>query len=165
LLDLAGDVGPRELRWALNEAGVRRLVRDTDLLALLARFPRRRGTKALRTLVEEAREPALTDSEAERRMLELIEKARLPTPRVNAHVAGHRVDLYWPDHGVVVEVDGYAFHSQPADFERDHRREQDLAAAGLRVSRVSWRQIVDEPEAVVARLAAALAAHGSSRLM
>jgi very-short-patch-repair endonuclease len=164
LLDLAGDVGARELRWAFNETQVRRLVRDAELLALLDRFPRR-GTRALRALIDADREPALTDSEAERRMLELIDKAGLPRPKANAHVAGHRVDLYWPEQRLVVEVDGYAFHSRRADFEHDRRREQDLAAAGIRTSRVTWRQIVDEPEAVVARLAAALAAHGSSRLM
>lgn len=90
-------------------------------------------------------------------MLDLIARAGLPRPKVNGRVAGYEVDLLWPDHGLVLEVDGHAFDSRPADFERDRRREQDLATAGLRVSRVTWLQIVDEPGALVARLAGALA--------
>ncbi len=44
-----------------------------------------------------------------------------------------------------------------SEAERDRRRDADLAAAGFRVIRVTWRQLTDEPEAVVARFAAALA--------
>jgi len=38
-------------------------------------------------------------------------------------------------------------------FERDRRRDTDLQANGYTVMRVTWKQIVDEREAVVARLA------------
>lgn len=86
----------------------------------------------------------------------MISRAGLPRPLVNARVAGYEVDLYWPDRGLVVEVDGYAFHHRRAEFERDRLREQVLLGAGLRVSRVTWPQIVDHPDEVAARLAAAL---------
>jgi very-short-patch-repair endonuclease len=56
----------------------------------------------------------------------------------------------------VVEVDGYAFHGSRAAFERDRRRDADLQAAGLTVARLTWRRLVDEPEAVVAHLARAV---------
>jgi hypothetical protein len=56
---------------------------------------------------------------------------------------------------LIVEVDGYAFHSNRAAFERDRRRDAELGALGYRVLRVTWRQIADEPEAVVATLAVA----------
>jgi very-short-patch-repair endonuclease len=58
----------------------------------------------------------------------------------------------------VVEVDGYAFHSSRSSFERDRRKDLELSAAGYRVLRVTRRQINEEPEALVATLAAALAA-------
>jgi very-short-patch-repair endonuclease len=61
---------------------------------------------------------------------------------------------------LVVEVNGYAFHSTRAAFERDRRRDADLQARGLRVIRVTWRQIVEEPEAVLVRIAQALTATG-----
>lgn len=54
------------------------------------------------------------------------------------------------------EVDGFAFHSTRAAFERDRLRDAELQARGLAVLRVTWRQIVDEPDALVARLARAL---------
>ncbi|MGZ8648216.1 MAG: DUF559 domain-containing protein [Solirubrobacteraceae bacterium] len=56
-----------------------------------------------------------------------------------------------------MEVDGFAFHSTRAAFERDRARDQALQLAGYTVMRVTWRQLVDEPGAVVATLAAALA--------
>jgi very-short-patch-repair endonuclease len=63
----------------------------------------------------------------------------------------------WPEHKLVVEVDGYAFHAGRRAFERDRRRDAALAALGYTVVRVTWRQLVDAPHAVVARIAAALA--------
>jgi very-short-patch-repair endonuclease len=57
----------------------------------------------------------------------------------------------------VVDVDGYAYHGTRAAFERDRARDAELQAAGYRVIRVTWRQLVDEPEAVIARIAQALA--------
>lgn len=99
----------------------------------------------------------LTRSEAERRLLALIRDAHLPVPETNVRVAGHEVDARWPRERLVVEVDGFAFHASRRSFERDRRRDLDLAAAGWRVVRVTWRQVTREPQVVVARLAAALA--------
>jgi very-short-patch-repair endonuclease len=56
-----------------------------------------------------------------------------------------------------VEVDGYAFHSSRNSFERDRRKDR-LQVQGYRVIRVTWRQLTEEPEAVIAALAAGLAA-------
>lgn len=58
---------------------------------------------------------------------------------------------------LIVEVDGFAFHSTRQAFERDRLRDAELQPAGYRVMRVTWRQIATTPEAVIARLAAALA--------
>jgi very-short-patch-repair endonuclease len=57
----------------------------------------------------------------------------------------------------VVEVDGFAYHSSRRTFESDRRRDAQLAAAGLRVVRVTWRQINSEAEAMLVRLAKTLA--------
>ena len=53
----------------------------------------------------------------------------------------------------MVEVNGHAFHSSRSAFERDRRRDADLQANGYSVMRITWRQLVDEPEALLARLA------------
>ena len=53
-------------------------------------------------------------------------------------------------------MDGYRFHSSRSAFERDRRRDAELGAAGFRVIRVTWQQLVEEPIAVIARIARAL---------
>jgi very-short-patch-repair endonuclease len=98
-------------------------------------------------------EPRLTRSEAERRLVKLVRAARLPLPVTNTRLAGWEVDAFWPRHRVVVEVDGYAYHGNRAAFERDRRKDAALVAAGYRVVRITWRQLADEPHAVVALLA------------
>jgi very-short-patch-repair endonuclease len=156
LLDLAAIVASRELEQALAEAHARRLVHRRDLTSLLARVSRRPGVAALRSLLDSDNAPALTRSEAEERFLALIRRAEVPTPEVNVRIGGHEVDFLWRQQGLVVEVDGFRFHSSRAAFERDRLRDAQLGAAGLRVLRVTWRQIVDRPEALVARVATAL---------
>jgi very-short-patch-repair endonuclease len=156
ILDLAAVVSPRDLERALAEAQARRLVRRADLLSLLARRSGRPGAAALRSLIE-GDAPALTRSEAEERFLALIRAAELPAPEVNARVGRYEVDFLWRERALVVEVDGYRFHSSRASFERDRRRDADLTTRGLRVIRITWRRIVREPEALVARVATALA--------
>jgi very-short-patch-repair endonuclease len=156
LYDLAGVVGRRELERALAEAFVQRLVQRSELLALLNRHARRPGASRLRALVEEEGRVSLTRSEAEERFLALTRKAELPDPDANTEVAGCKVDFLWRAERLVVEVDGRAFHSSSRRFESDRRRDAILVAAGLRVMRVTWHQIVNEPEALLVRLALAL---------
>jgi very-short-patch-repair endonuclease len=74
---------------------------------------------------------------------------------------GFEVDFFWPEHGLVVETDGGQFHNHARAFENDRRRDQILIAAGFRVMRITWRQLHDEPLAVVARLTMALAARAA----
>jgi very-short-patch-repair endonuclease len=111
----------------------------------------------LRAALEREGGPAFTRSEAERRLLALVRAAGLPPPRVNPRLAGHEVDFLWTEARVVAEVDGFAFHSTRAAFERDRRRDADLGDSGHRVIRLTWLQLEREPHRVVARLAAALA--------
>jgi len=157
LLDLASLVPERELEAAVAEAERRRLAADRRLLALVARYPRRPGTRVLQQLLEGAEQPAFTRSEAEKRFLALIRRSQLDSPEVNARIGPYEVDFLWREQRLVVEVDGFAYHSDRAAFERDRRRDADLAALGYTVVRVTWRQLVDEPAAVVARVAQALA--------
>jgi very-short-patch-repair endonuclease len=149
----------RDLLWLVEELRVRRLATAEDLRAALERHPGRRGTGRLRRIItDELAGPAFTRSEAERRMLDLIRAAGLPTPRVNAHIAGLEVDLSWPDPRLVVEIDGFGFHASRAAFERDRRRDAELQARGWRVARVTWRRISGEPEQTVALLRRLLSA-------
>ena len=100
----------------------------------------------------------MTRSEAERRLLALIAKAGLPRPRTNVQVRGYEVDLYWPEQRLIVEFDGWAYHSTRAAFERDRLKDAVLQIAGERVIRVTHRQLEGPPEELAARLATGLAA-------
>lgn len=153
LLDLAAHLRARDLRWAVEEARSLRLVTPADLHAVLERHPGRRGTGRLRLAVDALfGEPAITRTEAERLLHDIIRRCGVPQPRSNVRVRGWSVDAHWPSQAVVAEVDSFAYHSSRTAFERDRRKDAALQAAGLRVVRVSWRQLVDEPETVAALL-------------
>jgi very-short-patch-repair endonuclease len=161
LLDLAGTLSTRELEQALARADRQRLLDLIQIEALLARHPRRRGNARLRALLAAPNAPALTRSEAEERFLALVRKAGLRHPETNVAIRGFEVDALWRAERLVVEIDGFAFHSAPAAFERDRQRDGVLTAAGLRVLRITWSQLTREPEVVLVRLAQALTARGA----
>ena len=157
LLDLAGYLAASQLERAVARARRQELVIDDDVARLLARHPRRRGVGRLRAIMALDGGPAFTRSEAEARLLELVRRGGLAAPRVNARVAGWEVDFVWTRARLIVEVDGYAFHASTRAFERDRERDATLMGAGYRVARVTWRQLTTTPEAVLVRLAQALA--------
>ncbi len=63
----------------------------------------------------------------------------------------------WLDHRLVVEVDGYGFHSGPRAFHRDHEKDLAVHDAGLQLLRFTRDHVIDEPAVVLARVAAELA--------
>jgi very-short-patch-repair endonuclease len=153
LLDLASVLSTRALRRAVNEAFVLGLVDEGALWAALDRCRGRRGAPQLRRLLTDGLGPSLTRSEAERRLLELIASAALPRPETNVRVGRYEVDFLWREQRLVAEVDGYAFHGTRAAFERDRIRDGEFQAHGYAVLRITWRQIVEAPDATIARIA------------
>jgi very-short-patch-repair endonuclease len=154
LFDLAA-TGHRDLDRAFGDAHAQRLVTAREIERLLDRAGPRPGSRALRSLLSD-NASGFTRSEAERLLRALLRSANLPLPRFNARVAGYEVDAFWPEHRLVIEVDGYAYHGHRAQFERDRRKDLALTAAGYRVIRISWHQLTQEPFALVAVISAAL---------
>lgn len=157
LLDLASILPAHAVEHALADACARGLVTHRDLGQLLGRSRGRRGIKVFRRLIELARSDGLTRSEAERKVSTLVRAAGLPKPKVNVRLHGFEVDFLWREQRVVVEVDGFAFHSSKQAFERDHARDAALLARGYTVTRVTWQQLVTRPEEVIALIAGLLA--------
>jgi very-short-patch-repair endonuclease len=91
----------------------------------------------------------LTRSGLEEAFLGLVRRAGLPRPQLNARVCGFEVDAYWPDSGVVVELDGFAYHRTRRAFEADRRRDIALQAAGLRTARFTDRRLARDPQGVL----------------
>lgn len=50
---------------------------------------------------------------------------------------------------LVVEIDGWAFHTDPDRFEHDRARQNLLVGAGYRVLRFTWAQLTERPDWVV----------------
>jgi very-short-patch-repair endonuclease len=163
LLDIADGLTPRELERALDEALVARIVRISQIADVLARARGRRGAPRLSALIEHAAGTTVTRSQAEERFLALVRAADLPQPEVNYRTRGFEVDFLWRERRLVVEVDGYRYHSSRSAFERDSAKGAKLTAAGLQVMRVTWLQMEGDSYGVVARLAQALARARPSR--
>lgn len=151
--DLAATESAREVEQAFQEALYRKIVTPHAVDAVLEREPRRAGAPVIRALL---RDPRMTRSERERLLLKLIDQAQLPRPLTNVRLHGFLVDAYWPAQRLVVEFDGWGAHGHRHAFERDRKRDQVMVAEGLRVLRVTDRQLKHEPVAVVARIAQAL---------
>jgi hypothetical protein len=88
LLDLAEVTGPDVLERAVAEAEATLGVRHEALTEYAEQATGRHGAGNLRAVLTRQGGPALTRSEAERRLLDLIRAAGLPAPEVNAPVAG-----------------------------------------------------------------------------
>jgi very-short-patch-repair endonuclease len=75
------------------------------------------------------------------------ERTQLVITRGRARIG--RVDFAWPSALLVVEVDGFEFHSDRASYRRDRRRTTALARAGWTVLRFSWEDVTLSPDWVV----------------
>lgn len=114
-----------------------------QLRDVTARNPRHPGTKRLTAIIGEA-QPQPTRSQLENAFRRLIKRYKLPVPQINCEVGGEVVDAYFPDHDLIVELDGrevtHADDWRPA-FENDRRRVVDiLLKTGIPTIRFSYDQ-------------------------
>jgi Protein of unknown function (DUF559) len=145
LVDLAAVANPRVVERASNEAERLGVLDLEQLRAVYGRSHGRRGLHVIRRLIA-AHAPAVgTDSGLEVDFQKLCRAQGLPPPLTNVEVAGSTVDAYWPDCGLVVELDGYEFHRTRAAFERDRARDTALRLAGKEVVRFTDRQVTGDP--------------------
>jgi very-short-patch-repair endonuclease len=147
LLDLAEVVSVPQLRRSIAEAKRLRMVTLEEIQDTCSRSPGRRALRPVRAILSEYRPPERTRSELEVRFARLCRDAGLPAAIRNRVVAGHEVDVLWPDQGLA--VDTYTYHHAPGDFESDRARDSDLQLAGYRVVRITDRRLEEEPKAVL----------------
>jgi very-short-patch-repair endonuclease len=154
LLDLSPLLRPRAMEDVIAQANRLGLF---DLLAVrrcLAEHPRQHGAPALRRLLDDLEGVGAADlrSTLEVKLLQLCDDHGLPRPAANTYVAGFLVDFHWPGTTLIVETDGYAYHSTRTAFERDRERDQALTLAGYTVVRFTYNQVTRTPEAVAHRI-------------
>jgi hypothetical protein len=95
--------------------------------ACIARNPAKGAHKLRRALGADVTLSALEDG-----FLALLRTHRLPLPRTNVDRHGDKVDCYWPDHDLIVELLSYRYHATRHAFEQDvarRRRSSHLAYA------------------------------------
>jgi very-short-patch-repair endonuclease len=96
-------------------------------------------------------------SEAERIMTRLLTEAGITGWRANAPIADVRGligfgDVVFARRKLVLEVDGWAYHSSTADFQRDRIRQNRVVLAGWTVLRFTWRDLTEYPDRVIKAL-------------
>lgn len=154
LVDLASCVVEWRVERAINAADRLDLVDPETLRAAVPDLPPRPGMARLRRLLGL---DALTDTGLERKFLGLARSVGLPSPETQAWVNGYRVDFYWRDLGLVVEVDGWRYHRTAGEQATDNRRDHSHTRSGLTTLRIAENQIRYEPQTVKATLLAAVA--------
>jgi len=65
--------------------------------------------------------------------------------------------VFYPDHGVIVELDSVAWHGDPATFESDRERDAAHLALGLITVRITDDRMRHAPAREAARLERILA--------
>jgi predicted transcriptional regulator of viral defense system len=149
LLDIAAIVRRETLDGLLEAAD------DADVLdprkcdAVCGRG--RSGSRALKEAILLYRPtPGWTRSRLEKYAYRLLTRdPDMPTPNVNNWIAGHEADLSYPDHGLIVEIDGGAVHGTKAAKERDPARDADWQLDGFEVFRATEHRLVYLPETVL----------------
>jgi Protein of unknown function (DUF559)/Transcriptional regulator, AbiEi antitoxin len=157
LLDLAEVIDRDSLEQACERAEGLELFDLSEVERVLTRAVGRQGAPLLRAAIPDSvADTAFTRSDLERRFLELSERAGLPRPLVNSWVAlkggGYEVDFLWPEHRLIVELDGWSTHGNRRAFRRDRRRDVDLEVEGYTVLRLTWEDVVLDGPEVVRRL-------------
>ena len=152
-LDLA-ELLTRNRLIDLLEAGQRQNKLDvTAIHAVIAHNPGRHGITPLQAaLTELADDPPLLQSDLERAFRALTRTHGLPEPQYNVYVEGLLVDAVWPEHRLVVEVDGWNYHRSKRSFEEDRRRDRKLLRARWRVARFTGDHVNGDPDGVAEEL-------------
>ena len=142
---------PQRIEAAIDSA-VRLQLSSPEVLARRLEGLRGSGRWGCR-LVEEMIVDSGGHTHLERRFLELVREAGLPTPRKQVvfraggrHVA--RVDFFFDAFDVVVEVSGQKGHASPTERARDAQRRNELQDLGVRVFEYTFDDVTKRSDMV-----------------
>ncbi|MBW3068200.1 hypothetical protein GZ998_01525 [Actinomyces sp. 594] len=111
----------------------------------LQRSPHRRGIAQARAVLEAATPLADSPGESVMRWLTLV--LGLAAPQVQYRVSDHAsmwwLDLCWPEHGIVIEVDGRVKYNTREDAWQEKLRQDAIQAMGWRFIRVTYGEFRD----------------------
>jgi very-short-patch-repair endonuclease len=139
---------------AIDEALRTRRATLDQMWVTHAALANRPGNGLRRALLHDSRD--LPWSEAERECHRLLRAAGITGWKTNQRAAGYWVDVLFPRHRLIIEIDGWATHGDRTSFEHDRFRRNALVLAGYVVLNFTWRQLEDDPAWVVASVQRAL---------
>ncbi len=154
----------RRLDWQhAKDLGARALQRrDVTLADLRREIDRLHGTHGNAQLRRLARRFAQgSKEESERRMDALLRRAGIRGYRLNVvgTLPGYgecELDFVFDAARLVVEVDGFEYHSSPLVMQRDNEKQNALVNLGWEVLRFTWSDVVDRPGYIVEQVTIAL---------
>ena len=157
LIDLAAVEDIDKLEDALDSALRRRLTTLNRLRFKVRAAEGRRGIGKLRSLLAERDERGRPSaSRFETRLNRLLIKSGLPAVREFKIWDGGefvaRVDFCFPEGELIVEADGFRWHSGRRAWQRDRERRNQLTAMGWRVIRATWDDLTRHPEELIERI-------------
>ena len=108
-------------------------------------------------------------SAAERLLTRSLRVARIKGWRANAEIrdADGLIgigDVVFDRVKLVLEVDGWAYHTTPERFQRGRERQNRLTAAGWTVLRFTWRDLTIRPDHVIGEVCLVLETLGARRV-
>ncbi|HEV7850614.1 MAG TPA: type IV toxin-antitoxin system AbiEi family antitoxin domain-containing protein [Mycobacterium sp.] len=140
----------------LMDSALQRDVTLREMWAAHLRNKGRYGSPASRLLLQAASDGAR--SSAERLLVTLLRDAGITGWQTNYPVGGYKVDVSFPGAKVAIEVDGFAFHSGPVEFQIDRERQNNIALLGWQVLRFTWLDLTEYPQRVLAVIRSATSA-------
>jgi very-short-patch-repair endonuclease len=158
IFDLAATESEDVIENLLREAEFLELWDQLSLRDLADRYPGKRGVQKVRLALERLEEepPGRRRRGLEERFAPFLRMHHLPLPRFNDWIVSgakrYQVDCHWSGTGQIVELDGWEGHGTRTAFREDRARDRALRVAGYSVTRLTWNQLHDEPEAVSADL-------------
>jgi very-short-patch-repair endonuclease/predicted transcriptional regulator of viral defense system len=161
LFDLAAAVPRAQAERAFHEAERKRLSGALSVRDVLERHPHCRAAPVVRAILESL-DIGATENDFEDAFVDFVRRYHLPMPEANVWLPlprrSVRVDFLWRAAREIVELDGRESHGTALAFESDRARDRALRVAGWHVTRVTWRQLKEEPDQLAADLRALLAA-------
>jgi hypothetical protein len=81
-----------------------------------------------------------------------------PIPEFEARWHGYKVDAFYEDYKLIIELDGYRDHSQPDRFEADRERDAKAIELNFDTLRITWKRLKRRPAPLAQQFRAILAA-------
>ncbi|HEX3975794.1 MAG TPA: hypothetical protein VHW96_05990 [Solirubrobacteraceae bacterium] len=150
LLDVAPGLAAKRLTRLVNDARRKNDLRLPALQDVLDRNPLHPGTKLLRPFLDDPANP--TASGLEDLFLEFIKKYDLPTPIINFNLRRKQPDAYFPEHNLIVELDGWEFHKDRHAFEEDRERDAENLRHGTPTIRITEQRLTHHADREAQRL-------------